>query len=99
MEIVRSRDTSYIVDGFLVVYDIYIPEHSRLRVLAEVMVCRLERGGRFSSVTSFLCRKAQEANCVMVGVGTSLSFSDEGLASLYEREGFQREALQLCKVI
>ncbi|GEM_PF-7046459 len=99
MDMVRSRDTSYIVDGFLVVYDIVVPSYSRLPVLAEVMVCRLDRAGRFAGVVEFLSRKAKESGAVMIVAGTALSFNDRALARLYTNAGFSQEGASLAKVI
>jgi hypothetical protein len=99
MGMVYNRDTSHIVDGYLVVYDVVTPEYTTASFLEEVLVCRLSRGGRFGSVTSFLCRKAEEAGCVIVGAGTALAWDDNALASLYIREGFTIEATSLVKVL
>jgi len=99
MTMVYSRDTAYIVGGYLVVYDVLVPEYTTARFLEEVLVCRLSRGTSFDVVTSFLCRKAEEAGCVIVGVGTALAWNDDALASLYIKDGFSIEATSLVKVL
>ena len=98
MEMIRSRDTSYVVEGYLVVYDVVVPFYSRLPVLAEVMVLRIGRGGTISDVAAFLQAKAQEAGCPTQHAGTAFSFNDDTLANLYIKEGFSQGGVSLCKV-
>jgi len=96
---VFEADNAYIVDGYLVVYDISTMWWSDTPILAEQLVFALERGSRFASVIEFFEAKAREAGAKFICAGTALAKSDNALASLYEREGFSRIAINLSKEI
>lgn len=90
---------SWIVDGYLVAYELGIPWYSDHLLLNELIVCRLSGRSAFGAVPSFLERKAREAGCSLMTVGTALARHDEALASLYIKEGFNLEAYSLTKDI
>jgi len=91
-------DHVYIVNEcYLVIYDIFTPWYSETPILAEQLVLQLASGGRFSDVVSFLEEAAREAGASSVVVGTALAKSDKSLATMYQREGFQQEAIELSK--
>jgi hypothetical protein len=96
---VYEADNAYIVDGYLVVYDISTMWWSDTPILAEQLIFALNSDGRFSSVIEFLEAKAREAGAKYLCVGTALAKSDAALASVYERNGFSRMAINLCKEI
>lgn len=96
---VFKADNAYIVDGYLVVYDISTMWWSDTLILAEQLVFALEPNSRFASVIEFFEAKAREAGARYLCVGTALAKSDVALASLYERNGFSRIAINLVKEI
>jgi len=96
---VFEADHAYIVDGYLVVYDISTMWWSDTPILAEQLVFALEPTSRFASVIEFFEAKAREAGAKFICAGTALAKSDKALASLYEREGFSQVAINLSKEI
>ena len=96
---VFAADNAYIVDGYLVVYEISTMWWSDTPILAEQLVFALEPNSRFASVIEFFEAKAREAGAKFLCVGTALAKSDKALASLYEREGFSQIAINLSKEI
>lgn len=96
---VFEHPNAYIVDRYLVLYDISAMWWSDTPILAEQLVFALEPGGRLSAVIEFFEAKAREAGARYLCVGTALAKSDVALASLYERCGFDRMAINLMKEI
>jgi hypothetical protein len=96
---VFEAENAYIVSGYLVVYNITEMWWSDTPILAEQLVFALEPECSFDAVTEFLEAKAREAGCRYICVGTALAKSDNALASLYEKRGFSRMAINLAKEI
>lgn len=96
---VFAAENAYIVDGYLVVYDISTMWWSDTPILAEQLVFALEPSSGLATVVEFFEAKAREAGARYLCVGTALAKSDIALASLYEREGFSRIAINLVKEI
>lgn len=94
---VFEAEHAYIVDGYLVVYDITSMWWSDTPILAEQLVFALNSEGSMASVVEFFEAKAREAGAKYLCVGTALAKSDAALASLYERNGFSRIAINLAK--
>lgn len=96
---VFDADNAYIVNGYLVLYDLTEMWWSDTPILAEQLVFALEPTSGFDAVTEFLEAKAREAGAKYLCVGTALAKSDQALASLYEKRGFSRMAINLAKEI
>lgn len=96
---VFSSEHAYIVDGYLVVYELLTMRWSDTLILAEQIIFALNSEGSFTSVVEFLEAKAREAGAKYLCVGTALAKSDTALASLYQRNGFSRMAIELYKEI
>ena len=96
---VFEADNAYIVSGYLVVFNLTEMWWSDTPILAEQLVFALEPTDGFSAVTEFLEQKAREAGAKFVCVGTALAKNDKALASLYEKQGYQRMAINLAKEI
>lgn len=96
---VFEADNAYIVDGYLVVYNITEMWWSDTPILAEQLVFALEPEDSLKAVVAFLEAKAREAGAKYLCVGTALAKSDNALASLYEKCGFSRMAINLAKEI
>lgn len=85
----------WIVDGYLVYFDIAAPWYSRTPILFELLIVRAERGGTLAGVAQFLREQARAAGAALVAVGTSFAVSDRALERLYKAEGFNPEAVTL----
>jgi len=96
---VFEAENAYIVSGYLVVYNLTEMWWSDSPILAEQLVFALEPEASFDAVTRFLEAKAREAGAKYLCVGTALAKSDNALASLYEKRGFSRMAINLAKEI
>jgi hypothetical protein len=96
---VFEAENAYIVCGYLVVYNITEMWWSDSPILAEQLVFALEPESSFDAVINFLEDKAREAGAKYLCVGTALAKSDNALASLYEKRGFSRMAINLAKEI
>lgn len=95
-----AMDTAYIVsDTYLVAYGVQSPWYAKddILILFEILVLRIGSDADFKVVPAFLEARAQEAGCVLVTAGTALTVTDTALASLYQRSGFNVEALSLIK--
>lgn len=101
IESLRHRKHAYIVDGYLVVYELGTPWYATDDVLfiAEQLVLRIAVSGDFAAIPAFLERKGREAGCQMAIAGTALARSDKALASLYNSSGFTTEGYSLTKVL
>lgn len=96
---VFDHPNAYIVDGYLVLYDLTEMWWSDSPIVAEQLVFALEPGGSLDAVIDFLEAKGREAGAKFICVGTALAKSDPALASLYEKRGFSRMAINLAKEI
>lgn len=96
---VFEHPNAYIVDGYLVLYDLTEMWWSDSPIVAEQLVFALEPGGSLDAVIDFLEAKGREAGAKFICVGTALAKSDPALASLYEKRGFSRMAINLAKEI
>jgi hypothetical protein len=98
--ILERRVESFVYRGYLIVFDIGAPWYSPdKKVLEEMLVARLDpTPGRIRDVVSALSAVAHANGCVGIAVGNALTF-DGRLARVYERFGFNPEALSLYKDI
>jgi len=96
---VFDHPNAYIVSGYLVLYDLTEMWWSDSPILAEQLVFALEPEASFDAVTEFLEAKAREAGAKFVCVGTALAKNDNALASVYEKRGYSRMAINLAKEI
>lgn len=96
---VFEAEHAYIVSGYLVVYNITEMWWSDSPILAEQLVFALEPSASFDAVVEFFEAKAREVGAKYLCVGTALAKSDNALASLYEKRGFSRMAINLAKEI
>jgi len=96
---VFDHPNAYIVDGYLVLYDLTEMWWSDSPIIAEQLVFALGPGGSLDAVVEFLEAKAREAGAKRVCVGTALAKNDNALASAYEKRGFNRMAINLAKEI
>lgn len=96
---VFDHPNAYIVDGYLVLYDLTEMWWSDSPIIAEQLVFALEPNGSLDAVIEFLEAKGREAGAKFICVGTALAKSDPALASLYEKRGFSRMAINLAKEI
>lgn len=96
---VFDAEHAYIVDGYLVVYEISTLWWSDDPIISEQLVFALEPNGDFSSVIRFFEAKAREVGARWIQAGTALAKSDRALASIYQRYGFEQHAIGLSKEI
>lgn len=96
---VFDAEHAYIVDGYLVVYDITEMWWSDATVISEQLIFALEPESSISAVLEFLEAKGREAGAQRVCVGTALAKSDKALAHVYEKLGFEQIAIHLGKEI
>lgn len=99
LDAIYEFEHAYIVDGFLVVYDLDTPWWAKAGTvfLEELLVLRVAVSGDFARVPEFLEAQAREHGASLAVVGTALAKSDEALSSLYRRAGFRTQALTLVK--
>lgn len=88
---------SYLVGGYLVVYDVDRCWGLKDQMLNEIIVVRLAPGCDFSVVPTFLERQARAAGCRYVVAGTALAKDNRALAALYQRNGFSLSHMQMMK--
>ena len=91
--------TTMMVDGYLVMCTVDTLWFSYEKVVQELLVVRVEKGGTMKSVAQFLQAVADEAGATKVLVGTAFSRSDRALARMYKAHGFKAEAVTLTKEI
>lgn len=96
---VFEAEHAYIVNGYLVVYDITTMWWSDTPILAEQLVFALEPDSSFLSVIEFFEAKAIEVGAKYIAVGTALSKSDRALAAVYAKHGFKQMAINLAKEV
>jgi len=94
---VFEAEHAYIVDGYLVVYDISSMWWSDTPIIAEQLIFALEPESGLDAVVEFLEAKGREAGCKFLCVGTALAKSDRALASLYVKNGLSQIAVNLAK--
>lgn len=93
--LVFNADNVWLVDGYLVYFEVGTPWYSTQQILSELLIVRVGPGGTLRGVAQFLREQARAAGAALVAVGTTFSRSDRALARLYQAEGFTPEAITL----
>lgn len=85
----------WLVEGYLVAYQIGAPWYSHRKVLSDLLLVRVETGGTLAGVTRFLREQARAAGADLIALGTMLAPRDAVMSRLYQAQGFTPAATLL----